>query len=71
MNDGKVTVVDEEGNETERSIDDVVLDWIEHYNWDDCFDVMLDYLTLGDVQKLIVEAMTVEQKDNFLEEVSG
>jgi len=70
MVDEKVTLIDETGKRKQVSIDDAVLEYLEHWGWEDCYDLMLEYLTLSDVQRLIVKSMTVEQKHHFLNEVS-
>jgi len=70
MNDEKVMLIDEDGNHKEVLLDDAVMEWVEHYDWEDCYDLMLEYLTLSDVQRLIVMSMTIKEKHQFLNEVS-
>lgn len=70
MKTNTVTLIDEEGNKEEVPIDDVILEYLAFYSFEECFDVMLDYLSLGDVQEMMVKLMTEEQKIAFLDEMS-
>ena len=70
MFDDKVVLIDETGKREQVSIDDALLEYLEHWGWEDCYDLMLEYLTLSDVQRLIVKSMTIKQKHQFLNEVS-
>jgi len=65
--DEYVTVVDEDGVKQKMTLDDALMDWLEQYDWDDCVEILEEYIQLHDLQRAIRDAMTNEQKYQFLE----
>lgn len=70
MKSKKVTLIDEDGNKKEVSLDDAVFEWVEHYDWEECEDLMFEHFSLTDIQKMIISNMTDAQKLDFLDKES-
>ena len=69
--DWTVTRIDpDDGTKKKVSIDDALLEYIEHWDFDELSDLMLESFTYEDMYKIILQNLTNEQKHDLLKKVS-